>query len=98
MCIIEKSSIFADSSGPKRRYDVPVLSGSAYIGQLFDGKTNQLIHDKYLWNQPIPVNEAEITSVETSAQIENSIRDRMNNLKVSAHLKLDLAFIQVIFF
>ena len=77
---------------------MPVLSGSAYIGQLFDGKTNQLIHDKFLWTQPIPVNEAEITSVETSAQVENSIRDRMNNLKVSAYLKLDLAFIEVIYF
>ena len=77
---------------------MPILSGSAYIGQLFDGKTNQLIHEKFLWTQPIPVKEANITSVETSSQIENSIRDRMNNLKVSAHLQLDLAFIKVIYF
>ena len=88
---------FIDSNKAKRRYDVPVLSGSAFIGQLYDAKRNEIIYDKFLWEEPIAMNEAEITSVETYANIEHNIRDRMHNMKISAHLKLDLAFIEVIF-
>ena len=54
----------------KRIYNIPVLSGSASVGQLYDAKTGQLMHDRFLWKNPIKVNEAKITSTETETVIE----------------------------
>ena len=71
----------------KRMYNIPVLSGSASVGQLFDAKTGQLLHDRFLWKNPIAVNEAIITSTSTETTIENSIKDRMSLLDFSASIK-----------
>ena len=74
---------------PKRVYDIPMLSGSAYIGQLYDAKKDQLIFDRFLWSN-ITTNEAEITSVQTKTYIEESIKDRTSHLGVTASLSVSL--------
>ena len=79
-----------DSDGtPQREYDIPMLSGSAYIGQLYDAKKDQLIFDRFLWSN-ITTNEAEITSVQTKTYIEESIKDRTSHLGVTASLSVSL--------
>ena len=72
----------------KREYNIPVLSGSVHIGQLFDAKANELLFDRYLWKSPIAVNEADVTSVETDVYIEENVFDRLNHLGVSAGLAI----------
>merc|ERR1712223_365971 len=81
----------ADSTGstPTRRYDIPLLSGSAHVGQLYDGKTDQLLFDRFLWSD-ITVNQANITSVETDVYIEESIVERASHMSVSASVQLSL--------
>ena len=64
-----------------------MVSGSAYVGQLFDAKTGQLLHDRFLWKNPVGVNEAMITSTQTETRIEETIRDRMSMLDFSAYVK-----------
>ena len=66
-----------------------MLSGSAYIGQLYDAKKDQLIFDRFLWSN-ITTNEAEITSVQTKTYIEESIKDRTSHLGVTASLSVSL--------
>ena len=39
-------------------------------------RTDQLLHDKFLWKNPIPVNEAAIVSVETDTYVESSLKVR----------------------
>ena len=73
---------------PKREYNIPVLSGSVHIGQLYDAKANELLFDRYLWKSPIAVNEADVTSVETDVYIEENVFDRLNHLGVSASLAI----------
>ena len=78
----------ADNAKKNKRMDnIPVLSGSASVGQLYDAKTGQLLHDRFLWKNPIAVNEAIITSTATETKIENSIKDRMSLLDFSASIK-----------
>ena len=80
----------------KRIYNIPVLSGSAYVGQLYDAKTGQLMHDRFLWKNPIKINEAKITSTETETVIEETLRDRMSLLDFSASIKATImGFIEV---
>ena len=67
-----------------------MLSGSAYIGQLYDAKKDQLVHDRLLWTNPVAVNEAIITSTETETIIEETVRDRMRLLDFSASIKATL--------
>ena len=67
-----------------------MLSGSAYIGQLYDAKLDQIIHDRFLWNSPIPFLEAPITSVRTKTTIEQTVKDRRDTLDVSASLSASL--------
>ena len=77
-------------------YNIPVMSGSAYIGQLYDAKTGQLMHDRFLWENPVGVNEAIITSTETETKIEETLRDRMSLLDFSASIKATIMkFIEV---
>ena len=76
-------------STPTRRYDIPLLSGSAHVGQLYDGKTDQLLFDRFLWSD-ITVNQANITSVETDVYIEESIVERASHMSVSASVQLSL--------
>ena len=82
-------SIFSDSTIPKRVYDIPVLSGSAYVGQLYDATKDQLMFDRFLWSN-ISVNEADITSVETDTYIEESVTDRTQHMGVSASIQASL--------
>ena len=84
------SNVLDSDEAATRIYDIPVLSGSAYVGQLYDATTDQLLFDRFLWNNPISVNEADITSVETDAYVEESITDRTKHLDVSASISLSL--------
>ena len=71
-------------------------TGSAYIGQLYDAKTGQLMHDRFLWENPVGVNEAIITSTETETKTEETLRDRMSLLDFSALIKATIIeFIEV---
>ena len=76
----------------KREYDIPVLSGSVHVGQLYDAKTDQLLYDRYLWKDPIAVKEANITSIETDTYIEETVRNRISHMSVNAKLTLSLLF------
>ena len=78
--------LILDSQKPQREYNIPILTGSAYVGQLYDAKNGQLLHDRFLWNNPIAVNEAKITSVESETYIEESIRDRLSHMSFSAEI------------
>ena len=64
------------------------MSGSAYVGQLYDARTDNILHDKFLWNSPISTNEALITSVQTDAYIEETIEDRIHHLSVDASISM----------
>ena len=63
-----------------------MLSGSAYIGQLYDATTDQLLFDRFLWQSPIQVKEANITSVETDTYMEENIKTRIDHIAVGAGL------------
>ena len=69
---------------------MPVLSGSAYIGQLYDATTDQLLFDRFLWQSPIQVKEANITSVETDTYMEENIKNRIDHMAVGAGLFISL--------
>ena len=67
-----------------------MLSGSAYIGQLYDATTDQLLFDRFLWQSPIEVKEAKITSVETDTYLEENIKSRIDKMGVGAGLFISL--------
>ena len=67
-----------------------MLSGSAYIGQLYDATTDQLLFDRFLWQSPIEVKEAKITSVETETYLEENIKSRIDKMGVGAGLLISL--------
>ena len=79
---------FLESEKPKRRYNIPVLSGSAYVGQLYDGKTDQLLHDRYLWQHPIQTAKANVTNIFFETKLEESQLDRLNGIDIDASLSL----------
>ena len=82
---------FLDTSGePVRVYDIPILSGSTYVGQLYDAKTDQFLYGRFLWQNPIAVNEADITSVETDVYIEESVIDRSSHFGLTASIKASM--------
>ena len=87
---ITMNIFLASNQKNKRIYNIPVLSGSAYIGQLYDAKKDELVHDRLLWANPVAVNEAIITSTETETMIEETVRDRMRLLDFSASIKATL--------
>ena len=70
-----------------RRYNLPVLSGSAYIGQLYDAKMDQLLHDEFLW-ETIVTREKNVTNVVYGIDLEHSQMDRLNNMEMDPNLKL----------
>ena len=54
------------------------------------------MHDRFLWENPVGVNEAIITSTETETKIEETLRDRMSLLDFSALIKATIMkFIEV---
>ena len=82
---------FSDSeTNATRVYDIPMLSGSAIVGQLYDGSKDQLIFEEFLWSGDIAVTEEDITSVKTDTFIEESVSDRYEHLGVSAQLAVSL--------
>ena len=97
---INKSLFIDTSTYAERQYDIPVLSGSANIGQLYDAKKDQILHDRFLWQSPVAVNEANIKSVKTDTYIEESITDRYNHMSLSASISASLysGLVEVIFF
>ena len=89
MCIQRIVIYFSDPNGPKRRYNIPVLSGTAYVGQLYDAKTDQLIPDQFLWKRSeMTILETGITNVFFETKIEESQMDRMNMMDIDASMKL----------
>ena len=89
MCIQRIVIYFSDPNGPKRRYNIPVLSGTAYVGQLYDAKTDQLIPDQFLWKRSdMTILEKGITNVFFETKIEESQMDRMNVMDIDAKMKL----------
>ena len=89
MCIQWIALYFSDENGPKRRYNIPVLSGTAYVGQLYDAKTDQLIPDQFLWKRSeMTILETGITNVFFETKIEESQMDRMNMMDIDASMKL----------
>ena len=89
LCIQWIALYFSDENGPKRRYNIPVLSGTAYVGQLYDAKTDQLIPDQFLWKRSdMTILETGITNVFFETKIEESQMDRMNMMDIDASMKL----------
>ena len=81
--------LFSEPNDPKRRYNIPILSGTAYVGQLFDAKTDQLIPDQFLWKRnEMTILETGITNVFFETKIEDSQMDRMNVMDIDANMKL----------
>ena len=89
--LIDEFWYVSDSANdaPKRENDIPVLAGSAKIGQLYDAKKDQLLFDRFLWSD-MSVNEANITSVITDTYIEESVVERTKHMDVSASVKLSM--------
>ena len=82
-------SYFSDPQETQRRSNIPVLSGTAYVGQLYDAKTDQLIPDHFLWKEDqMKIKEANVTNVFFETKIEESQLDRMNMIDIDASLKL----------
>ena len=68
---------------------MPVLSGTAYVGQLYDGSRDQLIEGFSLWNKDLMrVNVTDTPSSNTEMSLENNIKDRLTAMDISASLKL----------
>ena len=82
-------SYFSDPQETQRRSNIPVLSGTAYVGQLYDAKKDQLIPDQFLWKRnEMSIVESNITNVFFETKIEESQLDRMNNIDIDASMKL----------
>ena len=65
------------------------MSGTAYVGQLYDAKTDQLIPDQFLWKRSeMTILETGITNVFFETKIEESQMDRMNMMDIDAKMKL----------
>ena len=80
---------FPDSGKPERRYNIPILSGTAYVGQLYDAKNDQLVPDQFLWKRDEMVTvESNVTNVFFETKIEETQLDRMNVIDIDAELKL----------
>ena len=88
-----KYQISISDSKPKRRYDIRVLSGTAYVGQLYDATKDQLLHDRYLWiPYKIKLRGSNITNTFFDATLEENINDRMEKLDLEANLKMSFMF------
>ena len=71
----------------QRRYNIPVLSGSAYVGQLYDAKTDQLLYDRFFWSN-IVTRQNDMINVFYETKAEETQMDRLNNVGLDASLKL----------
>ena len=81
--------MFPDSGKPDRRYNIPILTGTAYVGQLYDAKKDQLVPDQFLWKRDEMVTvESNVTNVFFETKIEETQLDRMNAVDIDAELKL----------
>ena len=58
--------------------------------ELLVAKTDQILHDLFLWNDPIPINEAKITSVRSETSIENNLKDRFRKMDINAEISMSL--------
>ena len=70
-----------------RRYNIPVLSGSAYVGQLYDGKADQLLYDRFFWKNII-TRQNNMTTVYYETKTEETLLDRLYNIGVDESLQL----------
>merc|ERR1711879_952894 len=72
-----------------KRENVPVLSGTAIVGQLYDGSRDQIIEGFSLWKKELMnVTESNVLSTSTEMNLENNINDRLNSMDITASLKL----------
>ena len=83
-------NLFAVEEKARRVYGLPVLSGSAHVGQLYDARTEKLLYERFLWKNPIAVNEAMITRTKTETYIEENLRDRVSHMAFSAEIKFTI--------
>ena len=82
---------FAEVKKPQRRYNIPVLSGSAYVGQLFDGTKDQLLLDQFFWKPyTMRIKVANITNVqfETTIGSENRQDEKMDQFEMDDSTKI----------
>ena len=77
------------SPKPKRRQNIPVLSGSAYLGQLYDAKRDLIMTDKFLWYpDQMTTKKADIENVVFESKLEETQVDRMNSMEIDASLAM----------
>ena len=73
-----------------------MLDGSASVGMLYDAKTETILHDQFLWTNPVPVKEAYITRTETETFIEETLKDRVDHISLGASIEFNfLSFLSV---
>ena len=78
-------------AAPKRRYNIPVLSGSAYLGQLYDGKTDNILSEQFFFYPgKMTTKTANIENVHFDTKLEDTQMERMNNMELDASLKMSL--------
>ena len=69
--------------------NVPVLSGTVFVGQLYDGSRDQIIEGFSLWKKDLMIiTESDVQSTDTDVTMESNINDRMNSMDITAGLKL----------
>ena len=57
------------------------------MGQLYDGKKDQIIEGKFLWSS-MQLQENDVSFSNAEVNFEKSLSDRINLLDISASLKL----------
>ena len=73
-----------------------MLDGSASVGMLYDAKTETILHDQFLWTNPVPVKEAYITRTETETFIEENLKDRVDHISLGASIEFTfMSFLSV---
>ena len=69
------------------------------MGQLFDARHGELLHDRFLWKNPVGVKKADVTHVQTETYIDETIKDRLFHMGFKASISATLfEFISVSIF
>ena len=66
---------------------MPVLSGTAFVGQLYDGSRDQIIEGFSLWKNDQIV-ESNVLSTSSDSSMEENIKTRLDSMDITASLKL----------
>ena len=57
---------------------------------LYDAKTETILHDRFLWKNPVATNEATITRTETETYVEETLKDRTDHLNLGASIEFTI--------